>query len=293
MLRERNAFKAMSRLLPSPPPLAPNVLLCGTQLTRRWLRDGFDGYAPGMPGCLVATYHGRPQDCAWTMESRRLSGRLTPGTVTIISDGHDGHWKLLGPVLVSHVYLSNERLLTCAGLLTDVNTPQIIDRVGFEDAVSAHILSLLSREEVLNDPSAQLLVDRAVDLLCLRLIQRHAVVAAPVATASGRGLAPWQLRRVTEYMIEHLDQPVGLEELAAQARLSRYYFCTAFRVATGRTPHAWLTERRMLHARYLLTDTSLPIGDIACAVGYASQSAFAASFRRSVGVTPSRYRQSR
>ena len=55
MVQERNAFEAMSRLLSSPPPLAPNVLLCGTQLTRRWLRAGFNGYAPGMPGCLVAT----------------------------------------------------------------------------------------------------------------------------------------------------------------------------------------------------------------------------------------------
>jgi AraC family transcriptional regulator len=94
-------------------------------------------------------------------------------------------------------------------------------------------------------------------------------------------------------MIEHLDQLIGLDELATQARLSRYYFCTAFRVATGRTPHAWLTEQRMLRARRLLTDTSLSVGDIAYRVGYASQSAFAATFRRVVGMTPSRCRQDR
>jgi hypothetical protein len=47
---ERNGFEAMSRLLAAPPPLAPVHLACGTQLTRRWLREGFNGYAPGMAG---------------------------------------------------------------------------------------------------------------------------------------------------------------------------------------------------------------------------------------------------
>lgn len=88
--REGNAFKAMSRLLPTPPPLASGILACGSQLTRRWVRDGFNGYAPGMAGHLISTYHGHPQDCAWTLERRRLCGRLRPGTVTVVTDGHDG-----------------------------------------------------------------------------------------------------------------------------------------------------------------------------------------------------------
>ena len=88
--RECNAFTAMSRLLKAPPPLAPDALACGTQLTRRWLRDGYNGYAPGMVGHLIATYHGQPQDCAWTLEGRRLAERLRPGTVTVVSEGHDG-----------------------------------------------------------------------------------------------------------------------------------------------------------------------------------------------------------
>jgi transcriptional regulator GlxA family with amidase domain len=42
--------------------------------------------------------------------------------------------------------------------------------------------------------------------------------------------------------------PIGLDELAAQAKLSRHYFCRAFRIATGRTPHDWLTEQRIARA---------------------------------------------
>jgi AraC family transcriptional regulator len=289
--RETNAFRAMSRLLQAPPPLAPIVLACRSQLTRRWLRGGFDGYAPGMAGHLIATYHGRRQQCAWTLGKRRLADQLRPGTVTVIAEGHDGYWSLAGPVEVSHVYLTNERLLNCAGLVAEVNHVEILDRVGFEDPVSAHILGILSDDDVLGDPGARLLVDRAVDLLCLQLLRRHNAAALPRSSPPARGrLATWRLGRVTDYMLEHLDRPIGLEELAAQVGLSRYHFATAFRITTGRTPHVWLTEQRMARARQLLGDPALSISEVALAVGYATPSAFAASFRKIVGMSPSNFR---
>jgi AraC family transcriptional regulator len=81
----------MRRLLGTPLPLAPWVLRCGSQLTQRWRRDGFDGFAPGMPGHLVATYYRHEQTCRWTMENEPLAARLRSGTVTVIPESHDGH----------------------------------------------------------------------------------------------------------------------------------------------------------------------------------------------------------
>jgi AraC family transcriptional regulator len=59
----------------------------------------------------------------------------------------------------------------------------------------------------------------------------------------------------------------------------------------GRTPHAWLTEQRMTRARRFLSDPDMSISEIAVAVGYATPSAFSASFRRIVGMTPSDFRR--
>jgi AraC family transcriptional regulator len=290
--RERNAFRAMSRLLSSPPPIVPGLLPCGTQLTRRWKRDGFNGYAPAMAGHLIATYYGDPQACTWTLGGRRYAEQLRPGTVTITPEGHDGQWTLKGPVAVSHVYLTHERVMNSAGLLSDGGRIDLMNRLGFEDPVSARILEVLSDADVLTDPGARLLVDGAVDLLCLQLLRRHNRAAAlPIVPGARGGLAAWQVRRVTDYMLQHLDQPIGLEDLAAQARLSRYHFCTAFRITTGRTPHAWLTEQRMARARSLLSDPDLTVSQVALAVGYATQSAFAASFRKVVGLTPTQFRR--
>lgn len=286
----RNASEAMQRLLATKLPLSPITLACGTQLTRRWTREGFHGYAPGMAGHLIATYHGREQACSWSVESQRLAARLQPGTVTVVADGHDGQWTLAGPIEVSHVYLTSERLQNCAELIGGDVRVEVLDRLGFEDPVVARILEILSDEDVLADPGARLLIEQAVDLLCTQLLRRHGAFGMS-ARAARRGLAEWQVKRVTSFMREHLERTIGLEELAALVGLSRFHFCTAFRLATGRTPHHFLTEQRMERARRLLADPERHISDIALAVGYATPSAFAASFRKIVGVTPREYRR--
>lgn len=106
-----------------------------------------------------------------------------------------------------------------------------------------------------------------------------------------RGLAAWQLRRVTEHMRANLDRPVALAELAALVRLSRFHFCTAFRLATGQTPRNWLIDERIRRAAALLADPSLTITEIALEVGYDTPSAFTARFRQRMNMTPSEYRR--
>jgi AraC-like DNA-binding protein len=69
-------------------------------------------------------------------------------------------------------------------------------------------------------------------------------------------------------------------------------FCTAFRLATDSTPHEALTRLRLDEARRLLTSSNRSISQIALAVRFQTPSAFAARFRKTVGLTPRAYRQS-
>jgi AraC family transcriptional regulator len=92
-------------------------------------------------------------------------------------------------------------------------------------------------------------------------------------------------------MRDHLGQDIGLQDLADVVRLSRFHFCGAFRMATGHTPYEWLTRLRMEMARELLAHPAMRITDIALAVGYQTPSAFAATFRRHVGVSPTEFRR--
>jgi len=91
-------------------------------------------------------------------------------------------------------------------------------------------------------------------------------------------------------MPDRLERDASPDELAQLVNLSRFHFCTAFRVSVGRSPREWLIDRRIERARELLADPTLSITEIALATGYTS-SAFGARFRQRVGMTPSEFRR--
>ncbi|MFC0549787.1 helix-turn-helix domain-containing protein [Planotetraspora thailandica] len=99
------------------------------------------------------------------------------------------------------------------------------------------------------------------------------------------------LRRVTAYMHEHLHEDVSLDDLAAQANISKYYFLRTFAKTTGFTPHRYLVQLRMSRAADLLRDTVHPVLDIAMACGYHSPTQFTAAFRRRFGLSPTEFRR--
>lgn len=92
--------------------------------------------------------------------------------------------------------------------------------------------------------------------------------------------------RVIAYLERHYDRPLRLEEAANALYLSTAYMIRQFRKETGRTPHAYLNEYRLLRAEQLLQFTDWPIGEIAAQTGFSSASHFIRLFHESRGMTP-------
>jgi AraC family transcriptional regulator len=182
------------------------------------------------------------------------------------------------------------RLKACSEMIAGDKPVELLDRVGCTDPTVVNLLEILSREASADDASARLFVERTIDLLCMQLLRHHSGFNARTPQPH-RGLARWQVKLVTTYMRDHLDQEIGLDDLAKLVHLSRFHFCTAFRLATGRTPHEWLVAQRIERARDLLAQTVLPVAEVGLAVGYVTPSSFAASFRKLVGATPSEFRR--
>ncbi|MFB8828408.1 helix-turn-helix domain-containing protein [Azotobacter sp. CWF10] len=281
----------IGRILDRPPALVDGSLRGRTRLTTRWAHGALHDTLPGLSSHVVMTYYGADQDIIWRSGAQRHVSRTRPGTITLIPEGHDGHWDIAGPIEVSHVYLPRERLQACADQVTGGTCVELIGRVGFEDPSAARILELLSREARLDEPASRLFVEQAIDLLCLQLVRGHSSFGALHIEQPRGGLADWQVKRVTAYMREHLDEEIGLDELAALVSLSRFHFCTAFRRATGQTPHQWLVHLRIAQARQLLAIPGMSVTEIALSVGYQTSSAFAAAFRKVTGATPTDYRR--
>ena len=113
--------------------------------------------------------------------------------------------------------------------------------------------------------------------------------AAPRSAPSG--LTIWQARRAVAFMEAHLGERVTLAALSAEVGLGRDHFARCFRQTLGVPPYRYLLELRMTRARDLLARSSMPIADVAVAVGYEGGSAFSAAFRRVTGTTPGAVRR--
>lgn len=288
---ERSAAIVWAEVLDKPPAFADQYLKSGTRLTRPWIHGELHAELPPLDAHVVVTSYGISQKAIFQQGALRLVSRTRRGSISLLPAGEDGRWDNDGPVEVSHVYLSCPRLNAAAEALSLPEPVELIVRNNFEDPTTAQILEILAREADRTDGSASLFLDQAVDLLCARLIRSHSSFGAPTVTVPRRGLADRQVKRVSDYMEASLDQPIGLDELAAQVELSRFHFCASFKLATGMTPHEWLTSLRMRRARELLTATDWPIIAIALEVGYETPSAFAASFRKVCQTTPTSYRR--
>jgi AraC-like DNA-binding protein len=87
-------------------------------------------------------------------------------------------------------------------------------------------------------------------------------------------------------------EPLGVDDLARAAGLSRAHFSREFRRAFGASPHAYLLTRRLERAAALLRTTDNSVAEICLAVGLQSVGSFTTSFKRAFGKTPTAYRAS-
>jgi transcriptional regulator of acetoin/glycerol metabolism len=148
--------------------------------------------------------------------------------------------------------------------------------------VSPPALSLRARMSVCD--ATFLMRPRSMLLLSL---ERHFCVEPPRG-----GLPAGVLRRICEHIESHLESNISLEMLATDAGLSLYHFARAFRQSVGISPHRYVMQQRVKKAQQMLTQTDLPLANIAVVAGFADQSHFSRQFRRLVGTTPGGYRRS-
>ena len=289
---EKEASDQIAHILDRPPVLMEQLLRGSARLTNRWGHGALHDHLPGMSSHVIMTYYGSDHDIVWRNGAGRIASRTRRGTITLIPQGEEGRWDIAGPIEVSHVYLPDSRLQACATELTG-RPVELLGRVGFDDPAASRNMEVLSHEAHAPDPASLLFVEQALDLLCLQLVRGHSSYNALVSAIPKGGLAHWQVRRVTDYMQSRLDEEISLDELAGVVSLSRFHFCSAFRKATGYTPHHWLMKQRIDHAIQLLRRPDLPVTEIALAVGYQTPSAFTAAFRKLMGTSPTEYRRQR
>ena len=93
-----------------------------------------------------------------------------------------------------------------------------------------------------------------------------------------------------EYIEEHYDGQLTVEEIAQHLSISKSSFCHLFRAETNFSPYDYILTVRINKAKTLLLCTTQNIDEIAWTVGYNSSANFIRAFRQKTGITPTQFR---
>ena len=155
------------------------------------------------------------------------------------------------------------------------------------DGVVFAVASRLRRAHL--DPGTGALTDieasTLAHLLAGHLLRRYGTGPAPYRGPAGE-LRPGAVDVVAEYIHAHLADVITLDNLAGAVSLSPYHFARSFRATTGMTPHAFVTEHRLMVARDRLLRGDASVTGIGLSVGFSNISHFRRLFRRRYGLTP-------
>jgi AraC family transcriptional regulator len=254
---------------------------------------GEETWLESVPDTVIAwQLAGADVRCEWgpkrgtVLEARRQVLALQP-------KGTPNHYSAKGRMRSGQFVIPDQLLARVALDLNSQHTSPAslrTDLIGLNDAPLINWLNeYAARSRSAEAPPSRLEMEARALLIVERLITQHH--AQPRKRQSG-GLAPRHLKRVTDYLMEHLSEEVALAELAAIAGLTPHHFCRAFKQSTGLPPHAWLTARRMERAKEMMAaHPGMGLTEIALCAGYSSQTTFGIAFKRTTGMTPSQWRR--
>ncbi|SEP79740.1 AraC-type DNA-binding protein [Devosia sp. YR412] len=147
------------------------------------------------------------------------------------------------------------------------------------------------RNEAQDDrPARDIILERLLQVLLIEALRSDA--AGLESPGLLRGLADRQLGMAIRLMHENPARGWTVDQLAAEASLSRSVFFDRFQKQTGMAPMEYLLSWRMALAKDMLRRRDGGMKEIARRIGYSSASAFSVAFSRFAGVSPSQYAQS-
>ena len=92
------------------------------------------------------------------------------------------------------------------------------------------------------------------------------------------------------FIDNHYEEPISLEQISKKAFLSKFYFLRIFKSIYKKTPHEYLTAKRIEQAKLLLVKEGISITDVCNCVGFESLSSFSMLFKKQNGFAPQYYR---
>jgi AraC-like DNA-binding protein len=216
---------------------------------------------------------------------RGIRRRSTPGRVMLIEpeELHDGEAGGSDGFVYRMLYLPRRWLVAATG---DTLAPHLRFAVNVcdDNSLGAAVRAVC---RALSRPTERLVWDATLDALVERL--RPHLASSPDRRAEGTQDSR-MAHRARDRLQENIEVDLGADDLARVAgAANRFQLARAFRAVFGTSPHAYLVQLRLLHARRQLSAGETP-ATVAARCGFADQSHLGRRFRGAYGVTPAVYR---
>ncbi len=194
-----------------------------------------------------------------------------------------------------HIYLPASRFSEVSQIQggATVHPEQVRYLADLQDSLIRQIGWTLLAELQSPTSAGRVLVETLALALTARLTQAYTQdlrnVVSPLDTRNK--LDELRLARVLDFLSQHIEQDLSVDDLAAVACLSPFHFIRMFRNRVGMPPHRYLSQRRLELAKSLLTTSDIPLSEIALRCCFSSQSNFTRAFHRATRITPNNYRR--
>ncbi len=246
---------------------------------------------PGQADTRVSIHSGLPVRIACRRAGVDYSGVSVHGDIHIIPAKTASVWEVKGDDTFLTMSVSPALLGRVAeDMDIDRDKVEIRNRFQIRDTQMENIAWALKEEMECGYPCGQLYFDSLAIAVAARLIYYHSSHSV-TAVRPYKRMSDRRLRRVFDYIEDHITENPTLSDLAAAAGLSVSHFTVLFREATGVSPHQYVIRRRVERARSLLDNDELSISQIAVETGFAHHSHLARHMNRMLGVSPKELRE--
>ncbi|MGP4015781.1 helix-turn-helix domain-containing protein [Saccharopolyspora sp. 5N708] len=248
---------------------------------RRARRRPHWGSAPAKH--LVAMCCGRTACLEWTVDGRRYQARFQAGDIVVQPAGLRASPRWDADVELAVVVIAPECVARFRSESGGDGT--LVPAFAVRDVMLQMLVQALLTEHERAAPADR----RYADSMATALVAHVAKQYSP-AEAGHRlvltSLHSNQLDAVLDYLWANLARRPSLETMAAIAGVCPSHFAALFRESTGLPPHRYLVRLRLQEAQRLLTQTDLPIAEIAIRTGFSDQSHLTRAMRQTTGLTP-------
>jgi AraC family transcriptional regulator len=264
----------------------------GLQAARYRASPTWEYNAPALTHPRLVLVLRPPQELDLRFEGMRRRVPPPVGAIILVPAGTPGRVRWSGGFDWLHIYLEPGLLARVAAEAFGLDPARLtippLDGLDLPQLRAA--MTAVDAELTGGGAGGRLAAESLANVVAVHLL-RHVLAPRRLERRRDGTLPRGRLRAVVEYIEEHLDAGLTLEQMAAVARLSAYHFARQFKAATGLPPYQYVIARRVERAKQILQGgDAVSLAEVAAHAGFSDQSQFSHHFKRLVGVTPGQFR---